>query len=65
MAAKKSKYVCNWTLIHAGETYEKGDEVDLTDAELEGLGGSGVVTPKSGAAKTVSVSDDAKADDKA
>jgi hypothetical protein len=68
MAAKKQKMLCNWTLVHAGKTYEKGESIDLTDKEIEGLGGSGVVSPATAAeaaSKTVSVSDDASGDDKA
>ena len=42
--SKKNSYFVHWDLAHNGKTYVDGDTVEMTDAEFEGLGGSGVVT---------------------
>lgn len=39
------RYLVNWTLHVDGQAYREGDTVDLTDAQVEALNGSQVVTP--------------------
>jgi hypothetical protein len=39
------KCTVNWPFAHDGKVYEEGETVELTEAQLQALGGSAVVTP--------------------